>query len=117
MDKMLGEARALERFKDENYRREPNLEPICELIEHVRKVHLLVSEEVNEMFGLYGYPRATKTGYAYLRLFKEFNDDLEFLKDSLMKYYMPFSPGFDPLFIELVQQLRKAYTNQTLVYD
>lgn len=51
------------------------------------------------MFGVYGHPRVTKTGYAYLRLFKEFNDDLEFLKDSLMKYYMPFSAGFDPLFI------------------
>ena len=107
----------MERFKDENYRRDPNLEPICEMIDHVRKIHLLVSEEVNEMFGLYGHPRDTKTGYAYLRLFKEFNEDIEFLKDSLMKYYMPFSPGFDPLFIELVQQLRKCYTNQSLVFD
>lgn len=39
------------------------------------------------------------------------------MKDSLMKYYMPFSPGFDPLLIELVQQLRKCYANQSLVYD
>ena len=114
---MLKEARGLERFKDENYRRDPNLEPICEMIDHVRKIHLLVSEEVNEMFGLYGHPRDTKTGYAYLRLFKEFNGDIQFLKDSLMKYYVPVLAGFDPLFIELVQQLRKCYTNQSLVFD
>lgn len=76
LEKMLKEARGLERFKDENYRREPNLEPICEAIDQVRKIHLLVSEEVNEMFSIYGHPRVTKTGYAYLRLFKEFNEDI-----------------------------------------
>lgn len=30
---------------------------------------------------------------------------------------MPFSHGFDPLFLELSQKLRKCYTNESLVYD
>jgi hypothetical protein len=69
------------------------------------------------MFNLYGHPRAIKTGYTYLNLFKTLNDDIQFLNASLMKYYMPFSPGFDPLFLELVQKLRKCYGSEMLVYN
>lgn len=30
---------------------------------------------------------------------------------------MPFSAGFDPLFLELSQRLRKCYARESLVYD
>lgn len=69
------------------------------------------------MFNQYGHPRKTRTGFYYLNLFRTFQEDILFLSDSLLKYYIPFSPGFDPLFTELVQRLRKSYAVENLVYD
>ena len=63
------------------------------------------------MFNTYGHPRKTKAGYRYLHIFSEVNDEIQFLNDSLMKYYLPFSTGFDPLFLESVQKLKKCYAN------
>jgi hypothetical protein len=56
-------------------------------------------------------------GSYYLKIFKTFDKDLEFLKTSLLKYYMPFSMGFDPLFLEQARQIRKLYTERRIVYD
>jgi hypothetical protein len=74
-------------------------------------VHLLVAEQVHEMFTTYCHPKVTRVGFSYFSLFQQFDEDLEFLKDSLLKFYMPFSAGFDPLFLELSQRLRKCYAN------
>jgi len=56
-------------------------------------------------------------GTYYLDLFKTFDKDIEFLKTSILKFYMPFSQGFDPLFLEQARQIRKLYIQKRIVYD
>jgi hypothetical protein len=109
MGKLECEVGMLERYKHQ--RGEPNLEPVCLLIDHIRKVHLLIAEEIHEMFNNYGHPRVTRVGFSYFELFREFDEDLQFLRESLLKFYIPFSSGFDPLLLELSQRLRKCYAN------
>jgi len=58
-----------------------------------------------------------QAGSYYLTIFATFNSDLMFLKDSLLKFYMPFSSGFDPLFLEQARQIGKLYAEHKIVYD
>lgn len=51
------------------------------------------------MFAAYGHPKNTGVGYSYLTMFKDFDEDVQFLKESLLRFYVPFSGGFDPLFL------------------
>lgn len=44
-------------------------------------------------------------GNFYINLFKIFDEDLKFMSKSILKYYMPFTKGFDPLFLEQSKNL------------
>lgn len=55
-------------------------------------------------------------GY-YLDMFKMFDKDLTFLKDSLLQFYIPFSNGYDPLFLEPLRLIKEAVRDGKKVYD
>jgi len=73
---------------------------------------MLVCENVSEMLERYKCSKQVKDiklAKYYLNIFTTFNSDLEFLKRSILKFYMPFSLGFDPLFLEQARQIGKFY--------
>jgi hypothetical protein len=67
-------------------------------ISHIRKLHLLIGESVFEMFAAYGTPKKGEAGYEYIKVIKKLSEDLKFLRESILRYYMPFSRGYDALF-------------------
>ncbi len=93
-----------------------DLEKICDCIDHVRKTSMLISESTWEMFEQFRYTPGKKgqaaLGSHYLRLFQHFDEDLRFLRESVMKYYICFSEGFDPLL--LVFRLNASYLYRLL---
>jgi hypothetical protein len=79
----------------------PHMEDICDLIDQIRKNSMIICEEVTAMFQKYKYDpeKAPTLGSHYLVLFRDFNSSLKFLKDSYLTNYIPFSDGYDPLFV------------------
>lgn len=57
-------------------------------------------------------------GFYYIRIFKTFNKDLEFLKDSDLSFFIPFSENYDPLFLEPMKKInRKGCQENISIYD
>ena len=82
---------------------------------------MLISEHVWEMFECFRF-NAGKRGEAalgrhYISLFQHFDEDLQFLKRSMMKYYICFSERFDPLLLEAAKPLKRFYSEKKIVYN
>lgn len=80
-----------------------DLESVCDLIDHVRKTSMYVSESVWEMFQYFRFKTINKNslseGKYYIKIFASFDKDWSFLKESILRYYIPFTNNFDPLLI------------------
>lgn len=75
---------------------------------------MFVSESVWEMFEYFKFETTKKSklveGKYYINIFASFDQDWSFAKDSLLKYYIPFTTKFDPLLIETAKPLKKLYS-------
>lgn len=95
------------------------MEDICDLIDQIRKNSMIICEEVTAMFQRYKYdPEKTPAlGSHYLVLFRDFNSSLKFLKDSYLTNYIPFSDGYDPLFVQVLKSTQSRHQSNSLQYD
>jgi len=64
---------------------------------------MYVSEGVWEMFEHFRFKTINKNslseGKHYIKIFASFDKDWSFLKESILRYYIPFTNNFDPLLI------------------
>jgi len=56
-------------------------------------------------------------GKYYIKIFTNFDKDWSFIKESILRYYIPFTNNFDPLLIEAAKPLKKMYSENKLVYN
>jgi hypothetical protein len=90
-----------------------DLERVCDYVDHVRKTGMCICENVWEMFDYFKYKPQNKNtmldGKYYITMLARLDSDLRFLKQSLLRYYIPFSNDFDPLLVESGKPLRRYY--------
>jgi hypothetical protein len=53
----------------------------------------------------------------YIKIFSNFDNDWSFVKESILKYYIPFTSRFDPILIEAAKPLKKMYSENKLIYN
>ena len=98
-----------------------DLEKLCDYVDHVRKTSMCICENIWEMFQHFKYKPHNRInlldGKYYIKILARFDQDLRFLKQSLLRYYVPFSNDFDPLLIESAKPLRRYYAENKIVYN
>ena len=111
---------SIDTFKTSLIKIEHEGKKVCELIDHVRKIGMMISEEVTAMFLHFKYQPEKddkRIGQHYLDIFRGFDEDLGFLKESTLVDYIPFSDDFDPLMIEPSRKIQKMYESKKVEYD